>query len=483
MRSTPVTEFALTADEERTEEEIKASVRYLSPDNKEALHSLLAMHTYKRPHNSGTEKRFINRFIIPLGVKKDAYGNFFKWIDNPDGSKPTIMWSCHTDTVHDRKGMLEIGYDKDEIGVSEKDKSNCLGADDGAGCWLMREQILARVPGLYLFHRNEEHGRVGSMHFAKNYAKDLEPIKFCIALDRKAEGSIITFQSGGRCCSEIFSKSIAAQLKAGGLDYKSDPTGSFTDSASYTDIIGECTNLSVGYRNAHQHLERLDLAYVFRLRDALIGMDQSKLESSRKPGEKENRTYYGGSGTSYNYQDNRVSIFTAADGREYCYRNSKKYWVTLDPKELEYAQDDEWGFAYGGEAGYVPANSACSSTALQVVGTKSGTQVGTGVTPGADDAALINTGKTVAQQLKEHAEAKFDKMMEEREKLNKIMPNVVADGEDDDLDLPPSDTEFKLMIRMVERNADIVADLLEQMGYGYKDLCDEIEGAVGVVNY
>ena len=37
--------------------------------------------------------------------------------------------------------------------------------------------------------------------------------------------------------------------------WKTDTGGSFTDTANYTDIIPECTNLSCGYYNAHTQSE------------------------------------------------------------------------------------------------------------------------------------------------------------------------------------------------------------------------------------
>ena len=82
--------------------------------------------------------------------------------------------------------------------------------------------------------------------------------------------SVITFQSGERTCSDEFAKSLIEQLD---MDYKIDTTGSFTDSYSYIDLIGECTNISVGYTSAAYGNERLDVGHAFKLREKLAKFD------------------------------------------------------------------------------------------------------------------------------------------------------------------------------------------------------------------
>jgi hypothetical protein len=65
--------------------------------------------------------------------------------------------------------------------------------------------------------------------------------------------------------------------------YKPDSTGSFTDSANYTGLIPECTNLSVGYESAHSTQESLDYFHLIGLRDSLLALDYSKLTVERTP--------------------------------------------------------------------------------------------------------------------------------------------------------------------------------------------------------
>jgi len=252
------------------------NVAILSPSNAELYQSLCWMFTYKRPHGSRSEKTWINRFIRPLRVTFDNFGNAYKLVGS---EKPDILWSCHTDTVHRKSGRQKIKLDR--RGFMTSLSRDCLGADDGAGAWLMCEMIKAEKPGLYIFHRAEERGGLGSYSIAHKSPELLDGISVAIAFDRRGYDSIVTHQFG-MCCSNEFAISLATELDMG---HKPDPSGIFTDTANYTDIIPECTNISVGYENAHSKNEWLDTRYLIRLRDALLTLDTSRLVVHRQPGE------------------------------------------------------------------------------------------------------------------------------------------------------------------------------------------------------
>ena len=49
------------------------------------------------------------------------------------------------------------------------------------------------------------------------------------------------------------------------MKYKKDEGGVYTDSAEFTDIIPECTNISVGYYKEHTVNETQDIQYNFQL--------------------------------------------------------------------------------------------------------------------------------------------------------------------------------------------------------------------------
>jgi hypothetical protein len=72
--------------------------------------------------------------------------------------------------------------------------------------------------------------------------------------------------------------------------YKWRPSrGVWTDSANYTDMVGECTNLSIGYFSQHSYLECQDPQFLKELLKCLVALDTEALLNAceRKPGEKE----------------------------------------------------------------------------------------------------------------------------------------------------------------------------------------------------
>jgi hypothetical protein len=240
----------------------------------------------RRPHESKTEINFIENWIEPLGATPDGFGNYWLTIS---GTGDDILWSSHTDTVHNKAGTQAIVKKHDIISLNPKSKANCLGADCTAGVWLMREMILSGKPGVYVFHRGEEIGGIGSDYVATHETSRLDGIVAAIALDRKGYNNIITHQ-GSRCCSDTFGQSLADSL---GMDYKLDDTGLFTDTANYTHIIAECSNISVGYFRQHTAKETLDLAFLCRLRESLIALDTQRLVIERNPEIDEYAVYVG----------------------------------------------------------------------------------------------------------------------------------------------------------------------------------------------
>ena len=238
-------------------------------------HRLLEMLTYKRAAWSSTEHEFIQRFIEPVADHMDGYGNYMTMI----GNDPKILWSSHIDSVHHEGGRQATIIQNGMITLAQKHIKICLGADDAAGMWLMLEMIDKRIPGLYIFHRDEESGGGGSKFIANETPELLNGIDFAIALDRKGYNSVISHQFE-RCCSDDFANQLSKKL---GGKFQPDDTGVFTDTANYTHIIPECTNISVGYFNQHGPLESLDMHFLSRLRDRLISTDFSDLIPKRDP--------------------------------------------------------------------------------------------------------------------------------------------------------------------------------------------------------
>lgn len=233
---------------------------------------------YKRPYGSEEEEACIAAHLdVIAGMVQDGFGNRILTI----GENPTTLFSSHTDTVHREGGTQKIIQDTEKQ-IIYKDDNECLGADDGAGMWIMIQLINEKIPGLYIFHRGEECGGLGSSYIARDTPEILENITKAIAFDRRGTKDIINRQSGGKCCSEEFVKSLADALD---MEH-SAATGSFTDTANYTDLVEECTNVSVGYYSEHRPAESLDYEYLQNLLNKLLFIDFETLEVKREKGDR-----------------------------------------------------------------------------------------------------------------------------------------------------------------------------------------------------
>ncbi|HPU86514.1 MAG TPA: hypothetical protein PLE60_14390, partial [Candidatus Latescibacteria bacterium] len=244
------------------------------------IKQLVRIHTFKRPHNSKTVDLFVEQFLIEpfadAGVHLETLysktGEPLAVVITTDITSRTLF-SAHVDTVHSTSGRQCVEYDH-EMGLmlktqdAGKKDNECLGADDGAGVWVLLQMIKANVPGTYAFHYGEERGGIGSSTIAIEHRPWLARFDRAIAVDRKGTDNIITHQGWGRCCSDDFAKALAAQFNMAGQNhsFKPDSGGVFTDTANYTDDIPECTNLSCGYEAQHTHNESLDVeAFVVRV--------------------------------------------------------------------------------------------------------------------------------------------------------------------------------------------------------------------------
>lgn len=316
-----------------------------------ALDRLLTILSRPRPHGSEAEKAFVEAMLKPYEpfvLTSPADGEALAYVIDVGGPNDTrTMFSCHIDTVGRAETQRSLVYVKpDVIGVTKD--TDCLGADDGAGIWLMLEMIDAGVPGCYVFHRGEERGGIGSRGVAAHHPGFLAGFERAIAFDRRGTHSVITHQGFSRCCSDEFAEALAAQLTAhigGEWFFAPDDTGIFTDTANYTDDIGECTNISCGYANEHSSAETLDVNFLFALRDACLKVDWEALPSKRRPGEVDPDDFaynplprWGGTLAYYeplngfDYKRHTVSPLSAADAANLDYYDLVD-WVTAYPEK------------------------------------------------------------------------------------------------------------------------------------------------------
>lgn len=259
---------------------------------------LLDILSLVRPANSKGEQvmvKYITDHLDALGVTHtiDGYGNISVNLLPTHETTSRVMFTAHTDTVHKNadttRHTQQLVYldDKHEIvGLPIDSESTCLGADDGTGCWVLLRLIEAKIPALYVFFRAEEIGGLGSDYYRTDKANAdlLESLTHCISFDRKGYNDIITEQWGGQCASDEWATNFAKQLNdIDGTICLSPNVGTFTDSANFTDVIAECTNISVGYDRQHTDQETQDMAFADRLVQALLQIDWLNQPSHRNP--------------------------------------------------------------------------------------------------------------------------------------------------------------------------------------------------------
>jgi hypothetical protein len=222
------------------------------------------------PH--GTEDQLKNH--LPKGYKEDGFGNYYIEV----GINSNTMFTCHLDTADRQQKIVRHILDGNII---KTDGTSILGADDKAGMTIMLNMIENKIPGLYYFFIGEERGCVGSRKLSQNWSnmEFSERINKCISFDRRGTDSVITEQFYGVCCSIGFAKELSNRLNSTSYDFKycPDPTGIYTDSAQFTTLIPECTNISVGYYSEHTTSERQDILHLENLCKAVCEIDWETL--------------------------------------------------------------------------------------------------------------------------------------------------------------------------------------------------------------
>jgi hypothetical protein len=245
---------------------------------KDVRSTFLSLVTKTYPMGHETE---VLEFLPDLEI--DKFGNYYKVIAGDD----TTMFTSHLDTA-DRTQLPTKLLSKIEDGDEYiyTDGTSILGADDKAGVAVMLYMMENKIPGIYYFFIGEERGGIGSRDLASEYSsfEFLKNIKKCVSFDRRKTGSVITSQYGRVCCSNEFATALCKEYNKSGLNLSTDPTGVFTDSASFIDDISECTNVSVGYNNEHTFREIQNMTYLEKLAKASLKVNWSQLPSVRKVG-------------------------------------------------------------------------------------------------------------------------------------------------------------------------------------------------------
>lgn len=226
----------------------------------------------------GSEYMYYKNYMEPL-IDFKCYRNgenFYHIVG--DGSDKTLF-CAHLDTA----SKIGQPIDHEFEGCNIFTRSNTiLGADDKAGVMVMIYLIQQQVPGTYYFFAGEECGRIGSIQAAKDITF-FSKFDRAIQYDRRGYGSIITDQWGGPCCSDMFCDALAGEFRRENLKFESDPTGSYTDTASFMEIIPECTNISIGYFGEHTTHEHININYAWQVARASANINWDLLPVERDP--------------------------------------------------------------------------------------------------------------------------------------------------------------------------------------------------------
>jgi hypothetical protein len=306
----------------------------MNMNKKSILHKTLARAlSVKRPHNTPAVSDFTEWLFnaLPAELKSftsvDGAGNLH--IDNRIAGSKTLF-IAHVDTVH-----REVGANKIRKTATHWYADGApLGADDGAGVAMLMHMIHADVKGYYIFSQGEECGGIGAKHIATHHTDLLAQFDRAIAFDRRGIDSVISHQGMSRCASDVFCEALANDLNAFDetLMYSPDDTGVYTDTAEFTDIIPECTNISVGYYSEHGDQENLDIVHFEALSKAVLKVMWDSLPTDRDPTVPEYKTYKYNTGwwSNYGVYGDATTHNKQVDSKYFGTWQDDDYWQTED---------------------------------------------------------------------------------------------------------------------------------------------------------
>ena len=221
-------------------------------------------------------------------------------VPHADGRAPSVAFACHLDTVDQDNGTRKV------LGVSEsglitlarKEAGQCLGADDGAGLFVLQMMRRAGVPGVYLFFDGEESGGQGVRAFCSSTrGKELmQTVTHVVEFDRRGTEDVVYLGGWGRAWGGSgcdghgtieFAQRVAEALQAApevrrAMDWeRMEPSdeGVFSDINVLGDTFAhlDCVNVSVGYYDAHSPDETLDWEWLWHLVNRAISTDWHQL--------------------------------------------------------------------------------------------------------------------------------------------------------------------------------------------------------------
>lgn len=229
------------------------------------------------PH--GSEYMFYHGYMRALiDIDLTQRGENFYYVVG-DGLASKTLFCSHLDTAG--RDVSRKVYHQEFNSTIFTRGDTILGADNKAGVATLLYLINQGVPGTYYFFAGEEVGGIGSRFASQNDTEFFKHFDRAIAFDRRDKGSIISHQWGGRCASPDFVSALSGEYGSSGVKMHGDPGGSFTDTASFTDQIEECTNISIGFNREHSTSESLNIDYAYQVAMASAQVDWESLPTAR----------------------------------------------------------------------------------------------------------------------------------------------------------------------------------------------------------
>lgn len=333
----------------KTYDQLKGIAGWVRSTNKDAVHNLaVAIMGYRRQYGSAGIANFAKSWLEPTlqrtvaDLQAKGYTVAFKQVGaelgyrnylfdvSKDDTTSDVLYVAHYDTVDRDTGTAQTRWSKNtaqtvasehqmkykavsvkdgiaylDMTQSANDGAGCLGADDGAGLAVMINLMAHGVLGGYCFTTGEECGGIGAEAVRTQAEPFLKQYNYSIEIDRRGFDDVVWAQSVGECASITHAQWLCDQLNKHKMprgNFKPSDLGSYTDVATFADIIPENINIASGYINAHSSNEQVHLPYLDALADALAGLDWSSAKVTRVAGDFGVPSYsYGGYG--YDYYD------------------------------------------------------------------------------------------------------------------------------------------------------------------------------------
>lgn len=193
--------------------------------------------------------------------------NIYYFGGNCDG----LILSAHLDQVRTNGKAVHFYQDDDGfITAYNKDwERTSLGADDKNGVWLILKTLEAGYNVNFIISEGEEAGCVGikSLEYQGVLENRITADNFCIVLDRRGEGDVLT---GGSCCT--FCNTLADNI----INFLRDPlmvktTGSLSDTCTLCEYC-ESVNMSVAYYKPHTAEEYTDFNRLEEIKEHVIAI-------------------------------------------------------------------------------------------------------------------------------------------------------------------------------------------------------------------